>query len=252
MRLLLAAALVCAASAGAAASEAFCAAAIDGDVEAMKKSLTNGVDVDYLCPTAAPPATALQFASYVGYTEVVRSLIEAGADVNNEHHQSGASPLFMATQQNHGDVVRLLLAELDPRDSIEKATGASPLHLAAFLGSIATLETLLDDGRLPVDGLTIEGNTPLHAAATAGQLKAIEALLRHGADASIASHGKTPADVASQNGHDEVHRSIRRLDGVDRVLLLRRHGAGERLGGRDAGRAGSDEQEYRAGEPHND
>ena len=49
---LLAAALVCGASAGAAASEAFCAAAIDGDVEAMKKSLTNGVDVDYLCPTA--------------------------------------------------------------------------------------------------------------------------------------------------------------------------------------------------------
>ena len=48
-----------------------------------------------------------------------------------------------------------------------------------------------------------------------------------------------------------LHASVRRLDGVDRVLLLRRHGAGERLGGRDAGRAGSDEQEYRAGEPHN-
>ena len=28
-------------------------------------------------------------------------------------------------------------------------------------------------------------------------------------------------------------------------------GHGERLSGRDAGRAGSDEQEYRAGEPHN-
>ena len=35
------------------------------------------------------------------------------------------------------------------------------------------------------------------------------------------------------------------------MVILRRHGAGERLGGRDAGRAGSDEQEYRAGAPHN-
>ena len=50
MRLLLAAALVCAASASAAASKAFCAAAIDGDVEAVKKSIRNGADVDYQCP----------------------------------------------------------------------------------------------------------------------------------------------------------------------------------------------------------
>ena len=49
----------------------------------------------------------------------------------------------------------------------------------------------------------------------------------------------------------KTNAAVRRLYGVDRVLLLRRHGAGERLGGRDAGRAGSDEQEYRAGEPHN-
>ena len=43
MRLLLAAALVCAASAGAAASKAFCAAAIARDVEAMKKSIRDRV-----------------------------------------------------------------------------------------------------------------------------------------------------------------------------------------------------------------
>ena len=60
------------------------------------------------------------------------------------------------------------------------------------------------------------------------------------------------ATASSESVETAAYRSIRRLDGVDRVLLLRRHGAGECLGGRDAGRAGSDEQEYRAGEPHND
>ena len=48
MRLLLAAALVCAASAGATASETFCDAARHGDAKVVEKSLTNGVDVDYL------------------------------------------------------------------------------------------------------------------------------------------------------------------------------------------------------------
>ena len=133
----------------------------------------------------------------------MRFLLEAGADPNTVNH-NGVSPLFIAAKENHDDVVRLLLAEIDPRDSILKSSGSSPLHVAAFFGSTAVVEILLDDGRLPVDGLTIEDDTPLHSAATSGQLKIIEALLRHGADATIAWNGMTPADVASQNGHDEV------------------------------------------------
>jgi hypothetical protein len=51
MRLLLAAALVCAASAGASALQKFCDAAFDGNLEAVKKSIRDGVDVDYQCRT---------------------------------------------------------------------------------------------------------------------------------------------------------------------------------------------------------
>ena len=201
----LAAVLLCAASAGVASAsqEFFCRAANDGNLEAVKKSIRDGADIDYRCPTSIGKETALFMASQNGHTEVVRWLLEAGADANTVDHQ-GASPLYMAAQKNHDDVVRLLLAEVDPRDTILKSNGASPLHVAADLGSIATLETLLDDGRLPVDGLSLEGHTPLHQAAHQGQLKAIELLLRHGADASIAYDGETPADIASRRGHDEV------------------------------------------------
>ena len=203
MRLLVAA-LVCAASAGVAtASRAFCEAAFDGNFEAVKKSIRDGADVDYPCPTPKGTTTALFFASQDGHKEVVRFLLEAGADPNIVNH-NGASPLFIAAQQNHDDVVRLLLAEVDPRGSILPSTGAGPLHIAAQLNSTAALRVLLDDGRLPVDGRSTEGHTPLHQAAQEGQRKAIEVLLRHGADASIAFNGKTPADIASRSGHDEV------------------------------------------------
>ena len=49
MRLLLAAALAFAASVGATASQELCGAAFDGNHEAVKKSLSNGADVDYPC-----------------------------------------------------------------------------------------------------------------------------------------------------------------------------------------------------------
>ncbi|CAH0369602.1 unnamed protein product [Pelagomonas calceolata] len=211
MRLLVAA-LVCAATADAAASKAFCRAANDGNLEAVKKSIRDGADIDYRCPTSIGKETALFIASQNGHTEVVRLLLEAGADANIVDHQGG-TPLYIAAQEKHGDVVRLLLAEVDPRDSILKPSGSGPLHVAAFQGGTAALETLLEDGRLPIDGRTTEGHTPLHQAAQEGRLKIIEALLRHGADATIAWNGMTPADVASQNGHDEVAALLKEAEG---------------------------------------
>ena len=105
---LLAAALVCAASVGATASQELCDAAFDGNHEAVEKSLGNGADVDYPCLTASGTTTALFFASQDGHTEVVRFLLEAGADPNTVNH-NGVSPLFIAAKENHDDVVRLLL-----------------------------------------------------------------------------------------------------------------------------------------------
>ena len=138
MRLLVAA-LVCAATADAAASKAFCRAANDGNLEAVKKSIRDGADIDYRCPTSIGKETALFIASQNGHTEVVRWLLEAGADANTVDHQ-GASPLYMAAQKNHDDVVRLLLAEVDPRDTILKPNGCK---LDEIVGSLAEGD---DDG----------------------------------------------------------------------------------------------------------
>ena len=85
MRLLVAA-FVCAASASATASQELCGAAFDGNFEAVKKSIRDGADIDYPCPTPTGTTTALFFASQDGHTEVVRFLLEAGADPNTVNH----------------------------------------------------------------------------------------------------------------------------------------------------------------------
>ena len=107
MRLLLAAALVCAASAGATASQNFCGAAFDGNLEAVKESIRDGVDVDYQCTTLVGPATALYIASYNGHTEVISVLLSHGADVNAVSGE-GFHALYAAALNNHPKVVRLL------------------------------------------------------------------------------------------------------------------------------------------------
>ena len=65
MRLLLAAALVCAASAGATASKAFCRAANDGKLEAVKKSIRDGADIH--CGPAKPTRPYVASTASIGF-----------------------------------------------------------------------------------------------------------------------------------------------------------------------------------------
>ena len=80
------------------------------------------------------------------------------------------------------------------------------------MGSSAALKILLEDGRLPIDGLSENGSTPLFVAADHGQLEAARVLLSYKANASIRpyvpspfiANGPTPAEVASLRGHHEL------------------------------------------------
>lgn len=53
--------------------------------------------------------TALHIASLAGQEEVVRLLVNHSASVNVQS-QNGFTPLYMAAQENHDNVVKYLLA----------------------------------------------------------------------------------------------------------------------------------------------
>ncbi len=63
--------------------------------------LANGADVDLHYP--------IWIASKNGFTDVVKLLIEAGADVNQETESAGASPLRAAALRGWTDVCQLLV-----------------------------------------------------------------------------------------------------------------------------------------------
>jgi ankyrin repeat protein len=104
------------------------------DVEAVRRELAAGVDVDVVNGRAANGDggnTALWFAAqgpWPNGVNIARVLIEAGADVNKQC-EHGRTALHMAAAWGHADVVQLLLENrADP--TIVDEEGMSPANVA--------------------------------------------------------------------------------------------------------------------------
>jgi len=80
--------------------------------------------------------TPLYIACQNGHLEIVRLLLEASAAINRAP-QHGATPLYMACGKGHLDIVRLLL---EASASINQAqeNGATPLYVACQEGATST------------------------------------------------------------------------------------------------------------------
>lgn len=83
--------------------------------------------------------------------------------------------------------------------------GLSYLHLAAGTENSEMIEFLIDRG-LSVQLVTEKRKTtPAHSAARWGKLNSLKTLIKHGASIRAKdSNGKTPMDIAAEEGHSEV------------------------------------------------
>lgn len=90
--------------------------------------------------------TALHLASAVGSTDLVRILLDAGANVNALTEVERRTPLHLACLCDHADVLKLLLncatAELNSKDRY----GDTPLHLAVKNGNAQLVRLLVRHG----------------------------------------------------------------------------------------------------------
>ncbi|VUC25990.1 unnamed protein product [Clonostachys rosea] len=141
--------------------------------------------------------TALHSAVHAGYTEIVRTLIRRGADVNAKHTggdgsidgEYGMNAVLDAVHFGHVETLEVLLdAGASISDTIT-AEGYTVLHVAAYKGDLAFLRLLLNmELPMGVDSASFDGSTPLIIATGAGRLDSVRLLLDHGADVSIADY----------------------------------------------------------------
>jgi ankyrin repeat protein len=116
------------------------AAALAGDDQVVQLLLRRG---------AKPSAQAASEAITFGHTDVVRTLIDAGADVTGVD-RTGINLLHWATITNRAAIIPLLANARVPIDAIDDA-GFTPLMYAATVdqGDQRTLKALLDAGADP-------------------------------------------------------------------------------------------------------
>jgi len=133
----------------------------------------------HVSPEAAPDgSSALMRAVHAGESEVVRVLIEAGANPNRADSQ-GITPLMVASQRNDPELVQRLLAA-GARPNSANSTGMTALHFAASSDAPAVVSMLLDAGA-DLQICSIRDITPLDLALLTESTRAVIPLMERGA-----------------------------------------------------------------------
>jgi uncharacterized protein len=142
-------------------------AAKTGDIDAVKRLLAQGIDVN---GRDENQATALHWAAYSGHADIARLLIAKGADVYGNETNHCLAPVRSPTTTQ------------SPQQSpvTDEPNGVTPLHWAAAGGQRALAELLIAEGA-NVNAASVEGVTPLAAAVAAGHENVAVLLREHGA-----------------------------------------------------------------------
>lgn len=165
----------------------------------LSASLAASLGVQELEP--AERAAALVKASLEGAHFQVQGLLDQGADPNATatlpEYRHPVTALSVAAAAGHKVAAMLLLRHGARRDEAVGDDALTPLYLASQFGH-DQLVSLLICAYASVDRPSADGATPLHVAAHFGHASVVSLLLRAGADAGATTRdGRTPLDIAA-------------------------------------------------------
>ncbi|XP_075437754.1 uncharacterized protein LOC142476069 [Ascaphus truei] len=149
--------------------------------------------------------TPLHLASQSGHENLVRLLLNyPGVQADSPTNLQGSTPLHLAAQNGHTAVVGLLLSKSTSQLHLKDKRGRSCLHLAAANGHIEMMRALIGQGA-EINVTDKNGGCPLHFAAKSGFLDTVRFLVECGANPTLeCKDGKTPIQYAAADNHQEV------------------------------------------------
>jgi ankyrin repeat protein len=154
---------------------------------------------------ATDPDLDIFDAAGLGRPDRLAELLAADPGLASAFASDGFTPLHLASFFGWSEAARLLLERAAPPNAVSRnPMQVMPLHSAAAGGHDEVARLLVAAGA-DVNARQLHGYTPLHAAAQNGDAEMTEMLLAAGADpAARTDDGQTAADIAAAAGHAEI------------------------------------------------
>ncbi|XP_006816395.1 ankyrin repeat, SAM and basic leucine zipper domain-containing protein 1-like [Saccoglossus kowalevskii] len=179
-------------------------AVIRGNLAEVQSYIDKGVPVDSILKTGW---TALMYAASFGSADIVKLLLDRGADAN--FHKDRFTVLMSACTCNKENEAAILSCVSELIQHGAKVNCHDRYHMTCLMyvsrqGYQSLVRCLLDNG-VDIDKQDVRGWTALTWAASRGHLHIVRTLLEFHADAKkLACDGQTPADIAYAQNYTAV------------------------------------------------
>ena len=169
-----------------------------GNAEIVKWLIQTGADVNRQLKSGG---TVLMHAVGGNHVEIVDQLIQAGADVNAKD-KNGLTALLLSIKKDTRIVDMLIRAGADVNE--KNKDGSTALKLAALFGQTEVVKLLIQAGA-DVNAKDNRGVTALLFATMKRHREIVKLLIQAGADVNATeSHGLMALNFAAANGYQEI------------------------------------------------
>ena len=183
----------------------------EGHCDVMQVLIDAGSDIEAKDEKGRSP---LHWSCFSGKIAVVKMLVKAGAGVRFTDN-NGITCLIIASRFGHTETVRYLVGLKDVDVNHADTSGFAALHYAVQQNHPDVMQVLIDAGA-DIEAMEEKGRSPLHVACLSGSLAVVKMLLKAGAGVCVLSNGgSTCLHFAAHHGHTEIVRYLVDLPEVD-------------------------------------
>eukprot|EP00298_Acanthocystis_sp_HF-20_P028656 c7451_g1_i1.p1 GENE.c7451_g1_i1~~c7451_g1_i1.p1 ORF type:complete len:408 (+),score=104.55 c7451_g1_i1:29-1252(+) len=177
-----------------------------GHLDVVKILVEHGANIDQLGGRNSI-ATPFLLACQEGHEHLVRYLVQLGANPNSRDPVTGSNALHSASQNGHLGVVIYLIEELGFNINALEHEGISPLFRACLMGKLNVVKYLTSKPTTNLHTLTNKGLSLLHCACSQGVTEIVKHLLQTSVKSlvnEVDDKKRSPLIIACIQGNPEI------------------------------------------------